>query len=212
MTFNPPDLLRLAFSYFSTMSDDEKVHLRSVEVQAEIPVFICDLTLIQPQLDLARQAIDELRTTHPQSPESNVKATYMSPWHSHLLNAKLLPLTESVLTLAREASKRYLSANLAALNMDLVVTDCWGIIYEGNQVDYTQRHNHFPAEFSCVVYLEADDESAPIIFSGRLHIKPKPGMLVFFPGILIHEVPATAGKRVVLAMNLNKRAVFERPK
>lgn len=189
------------------MSDTPKVELRAVEVTTELPVFISDLTLIQPQLDLAREAIDELRVTHPQSPESNVKATYMSPWHSHLLNPKLGPITESVLTLAREASKRHLSANLAALNMDLVVTDCWGIIYD--QADYTQRHNHFPSEFSCALYLEAHEDSAPIIFSGRLNIKPKPGMLVLFPGILTHEVPATSGRRVVLAMNLNKRAVFD---
>ena len=191
------------------MTADSKVALRTVEVLSETPVFLCDLTPIQPVLDLAMQAIHELRITHPQSPESNVKATYMSPWHSHLLNPKLLPIAESALTLAREASKRHLSANLEALNMDLVVTDCWGVIYEGNNTDYTQRHNHFPSDFSCVLYLDADEDSAPIIFAGRLHIKPKPGLFVLFPGILIHEVPATSGKRVVLAMNMQKRAVFD---
>ena len=188
------------------MSNNGKVEIRSVEVTTELPVFICDLSPIQAQLNLAREAIDELRISHPQSPESNVKATYMSPWHSHLLNPKLVPLTQSVITIAREASKAHLSANLEALNMDLVVTDCWGIIYD--QASYTQRHNHFPSEFGCSIYLEAHEDSAPIIFSGRLNIKPKPNMLVLFPGILNHEVPATAGRRVVVAMNLNKRAVF----
>jgi hypothetical protein len=183
------------------------VQIRTVEVTTELPVFICDLSGIQPQLDLARQAIDELKITHPQSPESNVKATYMSPWHSHLINPKLLPLTQSIVTIAREASKNTLSANLAALNLDLVVTDCWGIIYE--QSSYTQLHNHFPSEFSCSIYLEAHEDSAPIIFSRKLHIKPKPNMLVMFPGILVHEVPATSGRRVVVAMNLNKRALFD---
>jgi hypothetical protein len=189
------------------MSDNDKVHIRTIEVAAQLPVFVCDLTLIKAQLDLAREGIEELRITHPQSPESNVKATYMSPWHSHLLNPKFIPLTESVLTIAREVSRRDLSANLGALNLDLVVTDCWGIIYE--QSSYTQRHNHFPSEFSCSIYLEAHEDSAPIIFSEKLHIKPKPNMLVMFPGILIHEVPATEGRRVVVAMNLNKRALFD---
>jgi hypothetical protein len=188
------------------MSSEDLVHIRTVDVSAELPVIICDLSPIKAQLDLARLAIEELRMTHPQSPESNVKATYMSPWHSHLLNPKLIPLTESVKTIGREASKR-LSANLEALNMDLVVTDCWGIIYE--QSSYTQKHNHFPSEFSCSIYLEAHEDSAPIIFAGKFHVKPKPNMLVMFPGILIHEVPATTGRRVVVAMNLQKRAVFE---
>lgn len=178
---------------------------RSVYVGTELPVFIADLSPAQAQLDLARQAIDELRISHPESPNSNVKATYMSPWTSHLINSKLVPLTNVVLSVGREVSK-VLSADLKNLNMDLVVTDCWGIIYDKS--NYTHIHNHFPAEFACSIYLEAHPDSAPIIFAGKLNIKPKPGMLVMFPGILNHEVPATDGRRVVVAMNLNKRALF----
>ena len=188
------------------MSANPGVALRTINVTAELPVVICDLTPIQPQLDLARQAIEELRITHPQSPESNVKATYMSPWRSHLLNPKLVPLADSVRAIGHVVSGQ-LSAHLGALNMDLVVTDCWGIIYE--QSSYTQKHNHFPSEFSCSIYLEAHEDSAPIIFADKFHVKPKPNMLVMFPGILVHEVPATSGRRVVVAMNLQKRAVFD---
>jgi hypothetical protein len=189
------------------MSDSEKVQIRTVEVAAETPVFICDLTLIKPQLDLARMAIEELRVSHPDTTPSNVQSVYMSPWHSHLINNKFKPLTDSAVTIAQEVSRTHLSANLPALNMGLVVTDCWGAIYEKS--DYTKRHNHFPAEFSCVIYLEVHENSAPIIFSGKLHVQPKPNMLVLFPGILQHEVPATDGRRVVVAMNMNKRAIFD---
>lgn len=180
---------------------------RSVYVGTELPVFIADLSPAKAQLELARQALDELRITHPESPNSNVKATYMSPWTSHLLNPKLGPLTNIVAAIGREVSKT-LSADLNNLNMDLVVTDCWGIIYDKSS--YTQVHNHFPCEFACSIYLEAHPDSAPIIFAGKLNVKPTPGMLVMFPGILNHEVPATDGRRVVIAMNLNKRALFDR--
>ena len=189
------------------MSDSEKVQIRTVEVAAETPVFICDLSLIKPQLDLARMAIEELRVSHPDTTQSNVQSVYMSPWHSHLINNKFKPLTDSAVTIAQEVSRTHLSANLPALNMGLVVTDCWGAIYEKS--DYTKRHNHFPAEFSCVIYLEVHENSAPIIFSGKLHVQPKPNMMVLFPGILQHEVPATDGRRVVVAMNTNKRAIFD---
>ena len=189
------------------MSDSEKVQINTVEVAAETPVFICDLSLIKPQLDLARMAIEELRVSHPDTTQSNVQSVYMSPWHSHLINNKFKPLTDSAVTIAQEVSRTHLSANLPALNMGLVVTDCWGAIYEKS--DYTKRHNHFPAEFSCVIYLEVHENSAPIIFSGKLHVQPKPNMMVLFPGILQHEVPATDGRRVVVAMNMNKRAIFD---
>jgi hypothetical protein len=180
--------------------------LRQVNVSTELPVFITDLSPVQHKLDGARQAIEELRLTHPNSPQSNVNATYMSPWTSHLINPKLMPLVEEVTQLGRECS-RALSADLAVLNMDLVVTDCWGIIYDRSS--HTRLHNHFPAEFACSIYLEAAPDCSPIVIAGKLNIKPLPGMMVMFPGILNHEVPATTGRRVVVAMNLSKRALFQ---
>jgi hypothetical protein len=192
-----------------TDADDNKIVIAPTYVPTQLPVFISDLKLIRPQLQLARQAIEELRVSHPESPTSNVHAAYMSPWKSHYVNDKLIPLCQSVTVIAKEAARRYLSANLDALNMDLVVTDCWGIIYEG--ADYTSIHNHFPAEFACSVYLEADDNCAPIIFAGHHAVQPKAEMMVLFPGILNHEVPKTPGRRVVIALNLNKVATFRTP-
>ena len=172
---------------------------------ADIPVFVCDLSPLTAHLELARQAIDELRISHPQSPESNAKATYMSPWRSHLVTDKFGPLMQVVLQVSKEASK-LLSANLDALNMEMIVSECWGIIYE--EASYTQPHNHFPSDFSCSIYLESHADSAPIIFAGKYPLQPTPNMLVMFPGILTHEVPATKGRRVVVAMNLHKHATF----
>jgi len=182
----------------------EVLHL---PVSASLPVFVCSLTPIKDQLILARQGIDEVREKHPDSTPSNVKAVYMSPWHSHKMTDKFDPLCASVTTIATWASQTHLSANLPALNMGLIVTDCWGIQYDRS--DHTILHNHFPADFSCVIYLEVDENSAPIVFDGGMKVQPKPDMLVLFPGILNHQVPATEGKRIVVAMNLNKRATFE---
>ena len=182
------------------------IGIGKVIVQSQLPMFICDLTMIADQLQLAKEAIYELRESHPQSPTSNVMANYMSPWHSHLLNPKLAPICASVVMLAKEISRTNMAANLEALNMDLVVTDCWGIIYENE--DFTKVHNHFPAEFGCSIYLDADENCAPIIFEGNLKFDPKQNMMALFPGIMNHEVPKNTGKRTVLAMNLNKRALF----
>jgi hypothetical protein len=88
----------------------------------------------------------------------------------------------------------------------MVVTDCWIAVYE--EGDRTVRHNHFPADFGCVVYLEAEPGCAPLIFGGKTAHQPTPGSMVLFPGILDHEVPATPGRRVVVAMNLAKRSTM----
>ena len=172
-------------------------------IQVELPVVIAELGAIADRLALAREAIEELRASHPQSPESNVKATYMSPWKSHLLNDKLRPLCASVVEIAQAAAPKAWSGDVGALGLELVVTHCWGAVYE--QTDHTVPHNHWPADLSCVVYLEAEPGCAPLVFSKTSVYQPRPATLVMFPGIAMHEVPATPGRRVVVAMNLFKR-------
>ena len=56
-----------------------------------------------------------------------------------------------------------------------------------------------------MLYLEADDNSAPIIF-GNSGIRPAlQNALYIFPGALQHEVPLNNGKRIVIAMNILKK-------
>ena len=188
--------------------DIPQVIVKPVYVPTTLPVFVCSLSAFKPQLALAREGLDELRLSHPESTESNVRASYMSPWRSHLLNPKFAHLCDSVVTIAKFASANYLTSSYDALNMDLVVQDCWGAIY--TQADHTELHNHFPADFGCVVYLEADKDCAPIVFANNFSVQPEADMLLLFPGLLDHAVPTTAARRVVISMNLYKRAMFAR--
>ena len=185
---------------------DDKVLIETLAVQTLLPVFVCDLQAIHEHLVLARQANDELRLAHPDTTPSNVHCVYMSPWKSHMMNGKLAPLCASVVTIAEHCAQMISAVGLPSLNMKLMVSDCWGAVYEKS--DHAERHNHFPADFSVVVYLEADDHCAPIIFSGERVHQPRPGTLIVFPSILDHEVPASEGQRVVVAMNLIKKATF----
>ncbi len=177
-----------------------------LNVPTKIPVFWFSLHEHFNEIALARIAIDEVRQTHPESTPSNVKAVYMSPWKSHLLNQKFLPLCALVEQIGKQLSAEQLKADLASLNLDLKVTDCWGVIYETS--DRTIPHMHYPSDLSAVVYLEAAEDCAPILFGDGFAIKPKPGLLVVFPGILLHEVPENHAKRVVVAMNLQKLPKF----
>jgi hypothetical protein len=60
---------------------------------------------------------------------------------------------------------------------------------------------------SCAIYLEADPDCAPIAFDNGYRIQPANNLLVMFPGVLNHEVPATQAA-VLCSMNLYKCAMF----
>jgi len=188
------------------MPKTSAIELGQYEVPTNLPVFHCYLGAVNDQLTLAREAIEELRVSHPESTPSNVHSVYMSPWKSHQLNAKFGPLTQTVRELALRASKQFLVTDMAQLNLDLAVTDCWGAIYE--ESDHTLIHTHFPSDFVAVIYLEAGPNCAPIVFDNHLAITPRPGWMMLFPGMLRHHVPENHDARVIVAMNLLKLPSF----
>ncbi len=181
------------------MTSPSTSEITQFSVPTEATVFGCSL-LDQPQaLELAKLAVEELRDKHPDSTPSNVMAVYMSPWKSHLLTDKFGPLIQIVSDKIKEASKRHLSTDLAALNYDLAVANCWCAVYERS--NYTIPHTHMPTTFSAVLYLEMDTGSSPIVFNNSVAANPTSGTLVFFPGHLLHHVPATEGKRTIVVIN-----------
>ncbi len=189
------------------MSEFRAFHLDQFKVKVELSVFGCDLSGFPAELELARQAVEELRQTHPESTPSNVNAVYMSPWKSHCLNDKLSPLIYLMSELIRKASLQFFNTDLTALNYTLGVADCWGAIYE--EADYTVLHSHFPSDFSTVIYLDVDAHAAPIVFGNSLVVQPVSGSALVFPGLLEHHVPATKGRRVVVAINFIKLPAFD---
>ncbi len=171
-------------------------------VPTESTVFGCSLRDAAPVLDLALQALYELRQAHPDATPSNVKAVYMSPWKSHHLTTDLAPLIQLVADKIKSATQQFLGVDLNQLEYDLRVADCWGAVYE--QSDHTVPHTHYPSDFSAVIYLEMEEQSSPIIFENSFSVSPTSGSLVFFPGHLSHHVPATQGKRVIVVINYIK--------
>lgn len=183
--------------------------LNKLSVPIDTPVFYLSLIEHAPLLGLARAAVDELRERFPDSTPSNVKSVYMSPWKSHLHTDKFNPLIAVILEYVYASYRDHLGADLKALNFSLSVADCWCAIYENS--DYTMPHAHIPSDVSAVVYLEMDENSAPIIFNNTVAVNPVPGSLVFFPGNMIHHVPATQSKRIVMAVNFIKLPSFIAP-
>ena len=183
--------------------------LQKITVPSHLPVFWYSLADQPEMLHLARVAIDELRLAYPESTPSNVQAVYMSPWKSQMFTDKFQPLEAEAIRAAKQVAKEHLFTDLEGLNLDLFVADCWGAIYE--EADHTLAHNHFPADFSVVIYLEAETGCAPIVFDGRISVQPVPGVMLLFPGLLNHSVPQNTGRRVIVAMNLYKIPAIKTP-
>ena len=188
------------------MNDLPALQMNRFDVPTNLPVFWCSIAHHVEALRLAREAIDDVRVTHPDSTPSNVQAVYMSPWKSHRLTDKFQPLIQIAIDAAKEAGKQHLNTDITALNLDYFATDCWGVIYENS--DHTIPHTHFPSDFAAVAYLEANENCAPIIFENTIQVQPVPGSLVIFPGIMNHHVPKNLDKRVIVAMNLQKFPSF----
>lgn len=103
-----------------------------------------------------------------------------------------------------------------------IITECW--LNELGPGAYNSPHDHFPAQWSGILWIDAEHETgdgpagnlelmAPYparVFgqqSGSIFVKPVNGMAMFFPSGLKHMVhPTTTGKRISLAWNCNVEA------
>ena len=81
------------------------------------------------------------------------------------------------------------------------VVSLWAVVME--EGDQAIPHDHLSAAWSCVYYIDVEEDVAPIFLEDKeVHVKN--GMMVLFPGLLTHYVPPTKGRRVAIAMNIDK--------
>lgn len=167
------------------------------KVNVSLPIFKMDISEHCDILNLAKEAIFEQLKANPTSMESNVKAWYVTHWMSHKENPKYQPLIDLAIDAVKFVSKGYFNQEI-----NFECFNCWGILY--NPGDYTVRHCHYPSDFAVVVYLEIENGAAPLQFD-NLTISPQSGTMVIFPAWLHHEVPKTSSRRMVVAMNIDKK-------
>jgi hypothetical protein len=140
---------------------------------------------------------DEQSNPEYASHESNVKA-----WHTdyllHLNNKKFEPIINLAIKFCEHVSSEYYSTE----DLKYGCVNFWAMRYtKGN---YAIKHNHFPADFSCVYYVDVKEKSSPIIFEDTHVVYPKNGMMILFPGSIDHDVPPTDHDRTVVSLNLRK--------
>jgi hypothetical protein len=179
--------------------------IETIAVPSQSLAFFLDLSPFTYELQLAREGVDDLRESPCENVKLNVGAQFMSPWDSPKRTAKFYPLLRIVLSAIYNVCKIHFGSDLLALNFKLRAFQCWCAVYE--EGDETTFHNHFPCDFSAIVYLHMDQEAAPIVLENQVEVHLKTGSLLFFQGHVNHHVPKTVGRRSVLVANFYKLPV-----
>lgn len=179
----------------------DKIELQLVEAQSVL--FGFDLSSKPAELDLAREAVRELQVSHPDPRTSNVYGEWLSPKNAHVLNPKLQPLCKLVTDICGQIWSDIFNGGEGDFAEDFYIWQCWAVSYGDG--GFAKSHNHFPAFFAAVVYLEADEVSAPIVFGNNAARPSTRNALYVFPGALQHAVPLNQGRRVAVALNILKK-------
>lgn len=88
-------------------------------------------------------------------------------------------------------------------NFNPTIIDCWSNIY--NKESGCRIHQHFPATFSLVYYVEVPENSGCIFFPDlEIKINPYPGLLLCFRGDTWHgvEFNQTKNDRIIVSFNI----------
>lgn len=165
--------------------------------EAGVAVCCHNLSHKKMEADLAIEGImDEFEQSS--SSETNIKSIFCTDYFLHLRNGKIIPMLNDITEYVTRYAKIAYDIDKEFIELDPY--NVWGALYaEG---DYTEPHHHFPAAISTVMYLSIPnrDTAAPLILEGR-EIKPYTGLLVIFPGVMLHHVPKTQSSRIILSCN-----------
>ena len=168
-------------------------------VVKQLPVFT---TLLHDHQNINSNLIELIDWCQRSSPEGLKQSTNLDAWRTEYLTQDDTDdfnfLIEIILEFIRSVNVDYFNDNQTRYEC----FNFWAMKY--TEGDCAYKHNHYPADFSCVYYISVTDKSSPIVFENKLKIQPEDGMLVLFPGCINHNVFPTKDKRIAFSANFNK--------
>ena len=132
-----------------------------------------------------------------QQRRTNINAS-MTDWNISQ-DPVVSPLAELISKNVSSVSRHYFNRPEIAWD----IHSMWGASYIFG--DSARVHDHYPATWSAVYYVNVGDGSSNLVFpSPALSVRPWDGLLLIFPSNIGHEVPAYKGAkaRVIVAANL----------
>lgn len=164
-------------------------------VEKQIPIFKTKIPDYENINLYLKSNILDIKKQNPISDNSNVKG-----WH------KWIDIDDvrfsTFISIIEDCCQFIFSEFFSDEKINFKCHDAWVMTYD--EGDYTKFHTHYPADFSCIYYVDVEENASPLIIEKKIKIQPENGLLVIFPGLLDHEVPETTGKRIVFALNIHK--------
>tara|TARA_B100001250_G_scaffold8234_1_gene6922 strand:- start:416 stop:1075 length:660 start_codon:yes stop_codon:yes gene_type:complete len=168
-------------------------------IEKKTPIFTTIIDDYESINKHVKKHILAMKKEFPEGIESNVRA-WVSHWFTHKVTKVFDPLVDVMTSACNYVSSQYYHGEQA----EFEPFNFWVMDYEDG--DETLHHNHYPASFSVVYYVDVEEGCAPLIVEGE-SIQPKNGMLVVFPGHLDHEVPPTKGRRMAASGNFHLKPI-----
>ena len=163
-------------------------------VRSKAPIFSKTLKNFGDINSSMLSIIDELEKTE-KSNISNVRA-----WHTHGYIHKdfeeFAPLLDKCIEFIHQVNNQEYLLPRAAL--DYECANMWGMKYKPG--DDATPHNHFPADWVFVYYLDVVPGQSPLVIE-NLEYFPKNNELIMFHGIIDHYVPKVTTPRTAISMN-----------
>ena len=164
--------------------------------KTEKPQSIFTAALDDPMMnDILVEEIKKCGDKHDH--KTNVKA-YMTDWQM-ADKPGFDRLANKVIDIANHISQKYYNCKVA-----LLVKDMWGMIYKKN--DYAIVHDHWPALWSGVYYINAPKGSGDLYWPQlKKSMTPQKNTVVLFDGYLRHGVKPNRSddERIAVSFNLH---------
>ena len=121
---------------------------------------------------------------------------WVTKWDTLETDDRFQPVADYVLHVLN-----YIMDNVFHTHADFKIVSLWAVVMEAGE--HADPHDHFTSSWSCVYYIDVEEDVAPIFLENK-QINIEPGLLVLFPGNVVHHVPTTTGRRIAVAMNIDK--------
>ena len=158
-----------------------------------IPIFT---KKVESSYDL-KTIIKKYREENPNSNTSNVNA-----WHRVIGADSPEPAFHEIVKLATDFCN---DSCFSQYQCEMVKHSCinmWVMDYDDGS--FTVPHHHYPADYSCIYYVDVDENSPPLIIEDTLEVKPENELMILFPGFINHKVLPSNSKRVAISFNMIK--------
>jgi len=170
------------------------------KVVSDLPTFVVeadnsDLNSYLKEIILQKRTDDPEYLDTQETAGHSVKA-WLTKWDTLKTDNRFQPVADYALFVLD-----YIMKHVFDTCAEYRVVSLWAVVME--KCDQAIPHDHFSSSWSCVYYVDVEEDVAPIFLEDKeVHVKNS--MLVMFPGLLTHHVPPTKGRRIAVAMNIDK--------